>query len=278
MAEQSVFVPRKSTAFLPVDRRSASGHITAMELHAILDRIEKRLAVVGLTETAASKAAGKSDAIRNIRRAVSRGDRQGVSTATLNALAPVLKTTSVWLFAGAGPEELGQQIERRPAEPSDVVSTSQLVRVYEIGIAEAGSWREVAEFDDEERPSFLEARDEEYPWAEAAAIVVRGDSMNALKPRPILDGDRLVVLKWESLRDRVALRDGMVLVIERTKDEGLSRELSVKQLELYNDRTEFHPRSTNKRHKPIVIPRDFQGEGTVRILALVRRVSNPVIY
>lgn len=74
----------------------------------VLARIEKRLEVVNLSATAASKAAGlSSEAIRNIRRAVEADDRQGVSTKTLTALAPVLRTTAGWLLDGGDDEDSG---------------------------------------------------------------------------------------------------------------------------------------------------------------------------
>lgn len=69
-------------------------------LPEILARIDRRLEAVGLSATAASKAAGKPDAIRNIRRAVESGNRHGVSTVTLSALAPVLQATEAWLVTG----------------------------------------------------------------------------------------------------------------------------------------------------------------------------------
>ncbi|TDX65175.1 phage repressor protein C with HTH and peptisase S24 domain [Methylosinus sp. sav-2] len=83
-----------------------------MDLKAILRRIESRLKVVGLSESAASKRAGKTDAIRNLRRAINDGRRTGITTTTLAALAPVLKTTVAWLAEGVGREdaETGAQI------------------------------------------------------------------------------------------------------------------------------------------------------------------------
>jgi hypothetical protein len=77
---------------------------------------------------------------------------------------------------------------------------------------------------------------------------VVGDSMNALKPRPICwrpsDRDRVRVTSWAS-----ALRNGMVVVVEQTQQGGHLRERSVKQLEIFEDRYEFHPRSTNRKHE-----------------------------
>lgn len=75
-------------------------------LEEILARIEQRLKALGLSATAASlKADLSEDAIRNMRRAVKRGSREGVTTLTLQALAPVLHTTAAWLLDGVGEEE-----------------------------------------------------------------------------------------------------------------------------------------------------------------------------
>jgi hypothetical protein len=80
-----------------------------MELEDILARVESRLQAVGLSAHAASLAAKKPDAIRNLKRAVKNGDRRGVTTETLAALAPVLKTSAAWLLEGAGDAATGNQ-------------------------------------------------------------------------------------------------------------------------------------------------------------------------
>ena len=73
-----------------------------MELEDVLSRIESRLKAVGLSAHAASLAARRPDAIRNLKRAVKNNDRRGITTETLVALAPVLKTTAAWLLEGVG--------------------------------------------------------------------------------------------------------------------------------------------------------------------------------
>lgn len=76
-----------------------------MAISDVLDRVHRRLRLLNLSAQAASKAAGlSSDAIRNMERAVKAGGRQGVSTRTVAALAPVLQTTAGWLLEGAGDE------------------------------------------------------------------------------------------------------------------------------------------------------------------------------
>jgi len=256
-----------------------------MELPAILARIEKRLAALDLSETAAGKLAGKPDAIRNLRRALEKDERTGVSTATLNALAPVLKTTPVWLFAGAGPET--SEGEAPPSVMSDsspalagdsevAQSRQPIVAVVYAGLVEAGTFREVSDFTDLEPEEIYQPADPEFPHVRQLAFDVRGDSMNDLKPRPILKGDRVVALDFEGLRGRVALHTGMVVIVQQSLNGGLLVERSVKQLEVHEDRYEFHPRSTLAKYKPIIIPHDMQPEDgrEVTILAWARSILN----
>jgi SOS-response transcriptional repressor LexA len=73
-----------------------------MELEDVLNRIESRLKALGLSAHGASLAAKKPDAIRNLQRAVRSGDRRGITTETLAALAPVLQTSAAWLLEGVG--------------------------------------------------------------------------------------------------------------------------------------------------------------------------------
>ena len=233
-------------------------------LKDVLARIEERLKVVGLSAAAASKQAGLSiDAIRNIRRKVEAGEEAGVSSKTLEALAPVLQTTVAHLSDGADPQAAH-------AYPSD----AQLVPAVVAGRVAAGLFFEVDEFDQSERERVWVPADPRFPNARVVLFDVDGTSMNDLRPRPILDGDRLVTLSFEDIN--IPIRDGMVVVVERTRDGGHTREWSVKQVEFYQDRIEFHPRSTDPRFKPIVVKHeDNQDDGVeVRILALVTQILN----
>lgn len=144
------------------------------------------------------------------------------------------------------------------------------------GVVAAGVFREVDEFDQSEREMVAIPRDEKFPNARQLLFDCSGDSMNDLKPRPILSGDRLVCIDYNDVEHLVELKSGMVVVVQRERDGGHFREWSVKQIELYPDRTEFHPRSTNPKHKPIVIQRDHEADDgvTVQVIGLVRRVMN----
>ncbi len=157
----------------------------------------------------------------------------------------------------------------QPAQPRQPTQT----RI--IGKVKAGEFIAVEDLGDWDEPRYIEDTvDPRFPGARHLAFDVEGDSMNALKPRPIMDGDQLSALAYEDIQERMPLRDGMIVVVERTRHGGLEREWSVKQLEIYEDRVEFHPRSTNPRHKPIVIVRDNAADDgvTVTIIAIVRRL------
>lgn len=144
------------------------------------------------------------------------------------------------------------------------------------GVVEAGAFREVDEFDQSEPIEIMLPRDEKFPNARQVVFDCAGDSMNDLRPRPIFPGDRLVCLAYEDVGHEVELRSGMVVVIQRERDGGHFREWSVKQLELFPDRAEFHPRSTNSKHKPIIVRPDHEADDgvSVQVIALVRRVMN----
>jgi SOS-response transcriptional repressor LexA len=239
-----------------------------MMLKNVLDRIEERLGVVGLTAAAASRKAGLSvDAIRNIRRKVENGeDNASVNASTLAALAPILKTTVAYLAEGAGPSSSeGDEVQ---------LSYAATVPAIVAGRVAAGLFFEVDEYDQSEKERVVVPVDPRYPNARVVLFDVEGNSMNDLRPRPILDGDRLVTLSFDDLN--IPIRDGMVVVVERTRDGGHTREWSVKQVEFYQDRIEFHPRSTDPKYRPIVVHHEGQEDDgvEVRILALVTQIMN----
>ncbi|WP_036352112.1 helix-turn-helix domain-containing protein [Microvirga sp. BSC39] len=263
-----------------------------MDNQQIRERITKRLEETGKSARAASLDAGMSaDAIRDI----FRKQDSSPTIETLRKLAIGLETTPEWLiFGSAGLGEFGggssaeatrsKRVEQE-AEPAEVsLITEKMTPVPIVGDVEAGAFREAPEFDSDDIEYVMDYPDREYPHARRIGFRVRGDSMNDLKPRSMLEGDKVIGLDFHDIEGQIVLREGLVVVVEQTRDGGHTREWSVKQLEVYEDRYEFCPRSTNKKHKPIVVPnkafRDpSEDDGRqVRILALVRRVISDVIY
>ncbi|MEW9304511.1 S24 family peptidase [Labrys neptuniae] len=167
--------------------------------------------------------------------------------------------------------------------PASTDQATPSARGYSValvtGRVEAGSFRLVDDYDQSEPQRVMVPEDPEFPNARVLVFEVAGDSMNALAPLPILPGAQVVALAFEDISHRYPIRDGMVVVVERTRDGGHLREWSIKQVEFHEDRIEFCPRSTNKTHKPIVVERDaFADGGTgIEIIALVRRVINDIV-
>ncbi|MBP1852142.1 LexA family transcriptional regulator [Rhizobium halophytocola] len=194
-----------------------------------------------------------------------RGDISQPRGNILSTLAETLGVSAIWLREGIGAEDT----EAHP-------SPSRLVSVIVAGRVEAGAFREVDQFDQSERIVLSMPADDRFPNARLMAFDVSGDSMNDLKPRPILPGDRAICVAYEDTAQEMPLRDGMVVVIERTLGGGHIREWSIKQVEIYKDRTEFHPRSTNTKHKPIIVPNDIDADdgSHVEVIGLVRRIVN----
>ena len=224
------------------------------DLLAMLERIRERLAATGKSERGAAKEAGLSGStIRNIRE----GKVASPRLETLRRLAPVLDTSVEWLAFGTegegGPAATPVYAASLSYDPSE---DTPLVKAPVRGILEAGAFRPVEDL--LHVPPMVEAvpRDSEYPDASLVIFEVAGNSMNTLTPYPILPGARVIALDYSDPRGRLPLRDGMVVVLERTTHDGSLRELSAKQIELYDDRIEFCPRSINPRHRPIAVPRD----------------------
>lgn len=161
-------------------------------------------------------------------------------------------------------------IEAEPAPAAPVYE--KLLPIPVAGRTAAGIFREVVEFDDAEPEYVFEPEDEDFPKARRFALTVEGDSMNAADP-PIPDGARAICVDFEQTGQ--PLLDGMIVVLQRTREGGHLREWSVKEVELHDDEVWFCPRSTNKKHKPIRVPNNPSAVewNSMEVIGLVRDVS-----
>lgn len=235
-----------------------------VDTKALLARISKRLHATGLSERGAAEAANLSSAtIRNIREGKSKSPRLD----TITQLAKVLQTTPAWLAYGIGDGAVKPELT--PA--NDAFSFARV-----DGRVQAGSWVEVDVYDGDDGQVISAPRDPLFPFARQIAYLVGGDSMNKAEPKPIRDGDYVICANFEDAG--IEPVNGMQVVIERTRHDGELRERSVKEVMIFPDRTEFHPRSDNPVHKPIVVPKDADPDETtkVEILSLVRFIFDNV--
>ncbi|WP_238230901.1 LexA family protein [Methylobacterium thuringiense] len=230
----------------------------------LAQRVQARLDHLNLGPV---EAATKGDLERTYIRDIVKPDgKKTVTSRLMPKLAAVLQTTAAYLNGET----------EDPSLPSEAApSTRELITVPKVGRVEAGEFREVLEFDDSERDFLLEQADDEFPRARMFALDVVGDSMNRSEP-PIPPGAVIICVDFDDTG--LPLMDGMIVALERTRNGGLTREWSVKEVVTYDDRNEFQPRSTATRHETIVVYDDpAANDGVeVKVMGIVRRISTPV--
>ncbi|GJD65153.1 LexA family protein [Methylobacterium frigidaeris] len=250
---------------------------------AVLARIQQRLDAVGLSERGAEQAAGRASAIRNLRT----GLVQSVKIGTLEDLAPVLKTSALWLQTGEG----AAAVEAPAASTAESIARFRKVQtrlrakaglpplapdvaaIALRGEVAAGQWLEVDHVD---APSFEEVRlpvDSRFPAEAQFGLLVRGTSINKVAP----DGAYLTCIDTIALGYEV--REGDLVIVERTRDGGHLRERTAKRYRRNGDTHELWPDSSDPHWtSPIVIDPDHEAEDvSVQIVGLVVWVHNQVL-
>jgi SOS-response transcriptional repressor LexA len=142
------------------------------------------------------------------------------------------------------------------------------------GIAEAGTYRPVDLLDQLGETRIISLpRDPRFPKAKQYAFEIRGDSMTEAN---LYEGMWAVAIDYHDYTDFYGdLRDGANVVISRSRNGDPERELSVKELKVFRDRTELHPRSKNPKHTVQVFPAEHNPENPVEI-EILAVVANAV--
>ncbi|UXM94293.1 S24 family peptidase [Bartonella sp. HY329] len=205
-------------------------------IEQVLNRIDKRLEAVGMKESRASVEAGLSDsAIRNIRRKLRSGDKNGdVTLKTLAALAPVLKTNVAWLAEGVGPEE---------GDAAEVVR-SDVPLISWVSAGELGDQPTV-----EQLGEYPTVTTYNLPAGEWIALRVDGASMNKISPP-----DSIIFV---NMRDRALVANACYVIADETGKATYKRYRP-------NESPSFQPAS----YKDIPAPKL---EGAIRVIGRVRR-------
>lgn len=233
-------------------------------LNEILDRINRRLEVLGLSPATASHMAGLSkDAIRNIQRSVENGREGGVSTQTVLALAPVLKTTASWLIDEFGPEEIDED------HTDYVPPNSGLRKVVVAAHVQAGHWAETWEWSDDEHYPVYIPDIPELRGFRLHAAETRGPSMNKRYP------ERTVVVFTDVEETMETPIPGKRYIVERRRVSGES-EHTVKLLHAdANGELWLMPESDDPRFQTPISVKEGTGDGDV--VAIIGRVHFSVV-
>ncbi|MDE2106605.1 MAG: hypothetical protein KGL39_55835 [Patescibacteria group bacterium] len=215
----------------------------------ILERVDSRLKVLGLSGSGASKRAGLSaDALRDLGRYPERSP----TLRTMSRLADVLGVAPSWLAFGVGLAEAARNAE-----------------VPVKGEVAAGLFRFVGHSDEAEFSATSVPPDLRYPEKSQFDLVVRGTSINQIAR----DGD---YLRCVDLRGHRA-SDGDLVIIQQTNSDG-AVEATAKICVRKPEHVEFWPASDDDRWKePIVVPRKRDADDReIKVVAKVLFVHRPL--
>lgn len=230
-------------------------------LRAMIRRIEERMTLLDTNPAETSKKAGLgSTAVHDLLN----GKNKRPAVELIQSIAYALESSVAYLLG-----------ETDSADARIQLRSVGLIPI--IGIAETGAFRQMADFeqDDPENLSTMEfARHRRFPKVRHFALKIRGDSMNAAKPYPLIEG--LVVVCVDFADAGLEIEDNRIYAVRRSLDAGQTYECTIKRAHVFKNRYELHPESTNSTHKPLIIQRgagrDDQNT-TIEVIGLVYGVS-----
>lgn len=155
---------------------------------------------------------------------------------------------------------------KRKGPPKDAGRSAGSIPI--VGVAELGAFRQMPLSDDTEDnlPRVTAPHSRLYPNAKHFALEVRGDSMNACKPSPILDG--MIALCVDVIDAEIEVESGKIYAVRQTRDGGQTYELTIKRAKVFRNRVELHPESSNANHQPLIIPIDSDPASTNEVTAI----------
>jgi len=231
----------RTQIFAVLDASNMQRETTAtLDIRIIVTRIQERMKQRGTNPAALSRESHLgSTAVHDI----IAGKNKNPSIPVMRAIARALQCDLAYLIGdqdvpSIGATEIG-------AAPIPIA-----------GIAETGAFRQMADFDQSEHnlPVVHAPRSRAYPRARHFALEVRGDSMNAAKPTPIVEG--MYVLCVDIISAELMIESGRIYAVRQTRDGGATFECTIKRAKVYRNRVELVPESTNPTHQKIVVPRD----------------------
>lgn len=221
-----------------------------MDVHTFLRRVSMRASELDLSERGVCVAAGLNPgALRQIRK----GRTRSLTGDNLLKLAEALKVPMDWLVG---------RIDERAWIESTEAGSFDLVDV--VGSVQAGAWREAEEYGYAEIERITVPIDDRYKFIKRRGLKVVGNSMDLVYP----EGSIIFCVRFQDLNRPP--RSGEKVLIQRRRDYGSLYETTVKQLIIKTDAIFLEPRSSDPRHKPIILPRNVldvvEGEALPRII------------
>jgi hypothetical protein len=197
----------------PIEDQESQQHA---ELHAAfgatLDRIDDRLATLGLTHRQASIMSGMSDdLLRTQRKQWLKRSQHGMNPSTMLKLAAALCTSTQWLLRGEGPKEINgnghpdlvENVSERPRK-----TRRNFLPVIDKIVADV--WVGVHKGVDSALSTTTIPSDPRYSHDKQLAVFVDDNSVEPLARR----GDFLITVKIDEGKSK----SGDYVIVKRTKD------------------------------------------------------------
>lgn len=217
-----------------------------------MNRFKSARIAAGMTQEQLAEIAGVS------RVTINRIEKRGqLSAKQARLFAPILGLDENTLILGQQSQDV---LETNPAA---------VAVVPVIGEVAAGIWLEVDVVDEPRHdpvPSILDGR---YPPESQFALIVRGPSIN----KTARDGSTLLCV---SLDSGIAVNDGDLVIVERTRAQGAMVETTAKFVRRRNGGYELWPHSTDSRYQePLFIDEDeSDGDVSIGIKAKVLSINS----
>jgi SOS-response transcriptional repressor LexA len=240
---------------------SALTHCETDAMDGIAERIDLRLADLGMSKAEAER---RSKNYRGMIQQIGAGKARMPSGDRLNRLARTLECDVEYL--------LGEQpMPKRQRSGAMEIRVSSGICI--VGKVEAGRFMLIDDEYGRAEGALIEApRHHLFPGARHGAWIVEGDSMNEAGFQP---GDHAIGVFWDEIG--FAPMNGMIVVAERIRDNGMMHELTLKEVEVTPEGYNLIPRSSNKSHRTIALPKNFEDDTTtVRVVALIYQVVKKV--
>lgn len=241
------------------------------------ERIKQAREEAGLSQSRLAKLIGVT------RNAVSlwENDENDPATDKIRPLAEYLDKSPDWIISGK--EDFHERLRKQQRD----AETRALAKRFETnnwdppasddgllyaGTVEAGAFRDVELYTDlDEQRRVAVPKDFVFPGVRQYAWDVKGDSMNLAN---ILEGMYVIGADYIDF-ERVygQPNNGDLVIVQRASADG-ALELTVKELHGFADRYELRPKSTNPKHKPIIIMRGVDEHVSTRLVAIVLGTYN----
>lgn len=140
-----------------------------------------------------------------------------------------------------------------------------------VGEVAAGLWMEAALFETENSLESTISYDVRFPAQAQFVVRVRGESLNRIAG----NGDLLLCVDY--LAAGIELKENDLVLVERSRDEGMTIERTAKRLINVNGQSELMPESDDPRFQDTIVYREGDADHTeVKIKAKIVMVFKPL--